>query len=142
MTYRSYPDATRARRQLDRHNGETAPLSDGATSVAGYAMPRLVISDKARTAMSVRLAEVGASLRSAFQRPAGSEARRQLLPKSWEHGRNLPCDDHCVCPVHGTPLMYWPAGDEHACQDVNCQYGHGMKPKGAGSVRPDEEPTE
>jgi hypothetical protein len=49
----------------------------------------------------------------------------KLLP--WDHGRNLPCDERCVCPVHGTPLLYSPAGDEHACQDVNCRHGHGMK---------------
>ena len=36
------------------------------------------------------------------------------------------CDDGCVCPVHGTPLIYWPHGDDHACQDVTCRYGHGM----------------
>lgn len=36
------------------------------------------------------------------------------------------CDEGCTCPVHGTPLIYWPAGDDHACQDVNCVYGHGM----------------
>jgi hypothetical protein len=37
------------------------------------------------------------------------------------------CDDRCICPVHGTPLIYWPAGDDHACQDAGCQYGHGMR---------------
>lgn len=58
---------------------------------------------------------------------------------SWEHGPDTPCGDECVCPVHGTPLIYWPARDDHACQDANCRYGHGMK--GAGPVRPDEEPT-
>ena len=36
------------------------------------------------------------------------------------------CDEACVCPVHGTPLIYWPAGDDHACQDVDCKFGHGM----------------
>ena len=35
------------------------------------------------------------------------------------------CDDHCTCPVHGTPLIYWPAGDDHACQDITCEFGHG-----------------
>lgn len=37
------------------------------------------------------------------------------------------CDDGCVCPVHGTALMYWPAGDEHACQDPGCVYAHGLE---------------
>ncbi len=36
------------------------------------------------------------------------------------------CDDECVCPVHGTPLIYWPAGDDHACEDASCIHGHGM----------------
>lgn len=35
------------------------------------------------------------------------------------------CDDTCVCPVHGTPLIYAPAWDDHACQDITCEYGHG-----------------
>lgn len=35
------------------------------------------------------------------------------------------CDEHCACPVHGTPMIYWPAGDDHACQDVTCKHGHG-----------------
>jgi hypothetical protein len=68
-----------------------------------------------------------------------SEIRRRLLPAPWEHGRDQQCDERCVCPVHGTPLIYWPAGEDHACQDVNCRYGHGMKD--AGPVRPGEEPT-
>lgn len=68
-----------------------------------------------------------------------SEARRRLLPAPWEHGRDQQCDERWGCPVHGTPLIYWPAGDDHACQGVNCQYGHGMR--GAGPVRPEEEPT-
>lgn len=36
------------------------------------------------------------------------------------------CDERCTCPVHGTPLIYWPAGDDHACQDASCAHGHGM----------------
>jgi len=35
------------------------------------------------------------------------------------------CSDLCVCPVHGTPLFYAPASDDHACQDIDCVYGHG-----------------
>lgn len=50
-----------------------------------------------------------------------------LLPAPWEHGRDVLCDERCVCPVHGTPLFFWPAGEDHACQDVDCRYGHGMK---------------
>lgn len=36
------------------------------------------------------------------------------------------CDDGCVCPVHATPLLYWPVGDEHACQDADCIHAHGL----------------
>ena len=36
------------------------------------------------------------------------------------------CDENCVCADHGTPLIYWPAGDDHACQDVRCRFGHGV----------------
>lgn len=36
------------------------------------------------------------------------------------------CDEGCVCPDHETPLIYSPAWDEHACQDVTCVHGHGM----------------
>jgi hypothetical protein len=35
------------------------------------------------------------------------------------------CDRRCSCPIHGTQLVYWPAGDDHACQDIDCKYGHG-----------------
>jgi hypothetical protein len=30
------------------------------------------------------------------------------------------CDEGCVCPEHGTPLLYWPFGGEHACQSSSC----------------------
>lgn len=36
------------------------------------------------------------------------------------------CDEFCVCPIHGTPLVYSPAGNDHACQAIECRYGHGM----------------
>lgn len=37
------------------------------------------------------------------------------------------CDEGCTCPIHGTPMMYWPSGDDHACQDAACEYAHGVK---------------
>jgi hypothetical protein len=40
--------------------------------------------------------------------------------------RTRRCGDACWCPVHGTPLYYWPAGGLHACQDPNCRYAHGI----------------
>lgn len=38
------------------------------------------------------------------------------------------CTDRCRCPIHKTPLLYWPAGDDHACQDADCEYATGFKP--------------
>lgn len=35
------------------------------------------------------------------------------------------CDERCTCPVDGKPMLYWPAGGEHACQDPECRYAHG-----------------
>jgi hypothetical protein len=67
MTHRPYPNPTRARRQLDRHDDETPPLPDGSSQSAPLGMLRIVVSDEAREAMGVRLAEVGATMRAAFQ---------------------------------------------------------------------------
>jgi hypothetical protein len=36
------------------------------------------------------------------------------------------CAEECVCPIHGTPLIYWPHGNDHVCQDVDCRYGQRM----------------
>ena len=36
------------------------------------------------------------------------------------------CDGQCVCPVHGTPLLYSAAVDMHACQDPDCVHAHGI----------------
>ena len=30
------------------------------------------------------------------------------------------------CPEHGTPMVYWPAGDVFACSTWSCQYFHGV----------------
>lgn len=35
-------------------------------------------------------------------------------------------DPSCICEVHGTPMRYWPAGDDHACQDPDCNYTNGV----------------
>lgn len=37
------------------------------------------------------------------------------------------CTNQCRCPIHQTALLYWPAGDDHACQDADCKYTHGFK---------------
>jgi len=74
MTHRPYPSPDRARHQLDRHDDETPPLPDG-TEHPPVLLGRPLISEEARQALGARLAEVGASLRSAFQRPVGSEEK-------------------------------------------------------------------
>lgn len=50
----------------------------------------------------------------------------------WPHHT---CSEKCVCPRHSTPMIYWPRGDEHACQDVDCLYGHGIR-AAIGAVLP------
>jgi hypothetical protein len=37
------------------------------------------------------------------------------------------CDERCICPIHRTPLIYAPGPNEHACQDIDCTYGHGLE---------------
>lgn len=37
------------------------------------------------------------------------------------------CDDGCVCPIHGTALFYNRLHNEHACQDPDCEYAHGLE---------------
>lgn len=34
-------------------------------------------------------------------------------------------DPSCTCEVHNKPMYYWPAGDDHACQESDCKYAHG-----------------
>ena len=54
------------------------------------------------------------------------------------------CDEGCVCPEHELPLIYWPFGDEHACQVSSCRlYRDGsspfqyiLKPRTPGRGRP------
>jgi hypothetical protein len=38
------------------------------------------------------------------------------------------CNERCVCPIHGTPLIYAPTLDDHACQDGDCVLGGGTVP--------------
>lgn len=37
------------------------------------------------------------------------------------------CDEHCTCPIHGTPWLYAPASNEHACQNPDCEYAAGVE---------------
>jgi hypothetical protein len=37
------------------------------------------------------------------------------------------CGSACICPIHRTPLLYWPASrDQHACQNADCVHAHGI----------------
>ncbi|MFJ3839492.1 hypothetical protein ACIPY6_28850 [Streptomyces sp. NPDC090054] len=44
------------------------------------------------------------------------------------------CRSACVCPVHGTPLLYSAAWGDHACQDGSCRYGGGFRAIGASQL--------
>lgn len=37
------------------------------------------------------------------------------------------CTGACVCPIHQTPMRYWPAGDDHACQVPDCPNSQGFR---------------
>lgn len=37
------------------------------------------------------------------------------------------CDERCVCPEHGTALIYSPRLDVHACRDSECVHAHGLR---------------
>jgi hypothetical protein len=36
------------------------------------------------------------------------------------------CNETCVCNIHGTPMWYSPATDDHACQDPDCIWAGGV----------------
>jgi len=36
------------------------------------------------------------------------------------------CDDRCVCPADGLPLLYGRSADQHACQLPDCENAHGL----------------
>lgn len=36
------------------------------------------------------------------------------------------CTDRCVCPIHGTPMWYAAATEQHACQDPACEHAAGV----------------
>ena len=52
-----------------------------------------------------------------------------IADHEWRRVTMMPhaCDDGCVCPRHGTPLYYWPFGDDHSCQDYACPYARGIR---------------
>lgn len=41
-----------------------------------------------------------------------------------EHHR---CDERCVCPLDGKPLLWSPAFRMHACSDRSCKNAHGLR---------------
>ena len=36
------------------------------------------------------------------------------------------CDEQCICPRCGRPLLYWLSGEHHACSDPDCPLAHGV----------------
>lgn len=36
------------------------------------------------------------------------------------------CDEACICPLDGKPLIYSPCWDRHACQDPGCANAKGL----------------
>jgi hypothetical protein len=47
--------------------------------------------------------------------------RAAMKAKAAERHR---CDEGCVCPADGLPMVYAPAHGLHACQDPDCDYAH------------------
>lgn len=37
------------------------------------------------------------------------------------------CGEACHCPVHQTMMYYWPKGNSHACQTLECEYARGYE---------------
>lgn len=37
------------------------------------------------------------------------------------------CNPRCVCPIHRTPMRYWPAGDDHTCLVDGCPNAQGFR---------------
>lgn len=54
-----------------------------------------------------------------------------MVPSNLKHR----CTARCVCPADGKPLLYWAKGDEHACLDADCRYGHGLETKVGEEIR-------
>lgn len=40
--------------------------------------------------------------------------------------KHLCAEDTCLCPLHGTPMYWWPKGGLHACQDRECEHAQGV----------------
>ncbi len=49
------------------------------------------------------------------------------MDEALKHAAEHRCDDRCVCPTHGTPLLWSRHHDLHACQDPSCRYAHGLE---------------
>lgn len=37
------------------------------------------------------------------------------------------CDEHCVCPDHGTSMWWGASQNLHACQDPTCRFARGWE---------------
>ena len=59
--------------------------------------------------------------------PHGTVGNRALGPVSTTSDVRLHrCDDRCVCPIDGLPLLYARSIDQHACQLPDCVNAHGL----------------
>lgn len=56
--------------------------------------------------------------------PQTSDDRPFIMPHI--PGMAHRCDDRCVCPADGLPLLYAPRADQHACQLPDCEHAHGL----------------
>jgi hypothetical protein len=48
-------------------------------------------------------------------------------PTSREPADRHTCDEQCVCPLDGKPLLYAPGWRAHACPDPVCPNAHGVQ---------------
>lgn len=64
---------------------------------------------------------------SIFPLDDGRRARTRLLNAVLHAVGVHLCNELCRCPVDGLVLLYHAPTDEHACQDIDCVFAHGMK---------------
>jgi hypothetical protein len=75
MSYRPYPNPTRARHQIDRHDDETPPQTQvGQRPLSPLEKQFFEAAAAVGEALRPQLQDIGASLRAAFQpRPVSSK---------------------------------------------------------------------
>lgn len=56
-----------------------------------------------------------------------SNSEFAAIANDGKHAAEHRCDDRCVCPTHGTSLLWSRHHDLHACQDPTCSYARGLE---------------